>query len=121
MNILYYGFIREDVSLPIIFCVAAFIICAAGIFVCESVSGKAIAGLFLLMSSWAFYELMKCDFRVPIIKTTINDSISYHEINDRYKLISQEGEIYTFKVLNTAPEEWEQVIKDQENKDAKTN
>lgn len=32
------------------------------------------------------------------VKATINNTVSFEEINKKYELIKQEGELYTFKV-----------------------
>ena len=47
------------------------------------------------------------DSRIPIIKATLNDTVSYEEINDKYTLRTKEGELYTFEVKNVTPDEWE--------------
>ena len=47
------------------------------------------------------------DSRVPIVKATLNDTVSYQEINEKYKLRTVEGELYTFEVKNVTPDEWE--------------
>lgn len=42
------------------------------------------------------------DSRHQEIKATINDNISWKEVNEKYELIKQEGEIYTFRVKDNA-------------------
>lgn len=37
------------------------------------------------------------DTRYTEIKATINDTVSWQEINEKYELLSQEGDLYTFK------------------------
>ena len=44
------------------------------------------------------------DTRHQEIKATVNDTISWKEINEKYELIKQEGEIYTFRVKEDAGE-----------------
>ena len=38
------------------------------------------------------------DTRYTAIKATINDTVSWQEINEKYELLSQEGNLYTFKL-----------------------
>jgi len=38
------------------------------------------------------------DTRRQEVKATLNDTITWREINEKYELVKQEGEIYTFKV-----------------------
>jgi len=56
------------------------------------------------------------DARIPIIKATINEEVSWQEINDKYELAKQEDQIYTFKVKNITIEEWENHLKEKESK-----
>ena len=60
--------------------------------------------------------VLNTDDRVPIIKATINEEVSWQEINDKYELAKQEDQIYTFKVKNTTIEEWENHLKEKESK-----
>lgn len=57
--------------------------------------------------------IIKADNRVPIIKATINESAPWQEINNKYRLLEQTGQIYTFEVKNTTIEEWEKLIKEE--------
>lgn len=59
---------------------------------------------------------VKQDRQYPIIKATINEKVSWEDINNKYELIEQEGRIYTFKVKNTTVEEWENHLKEKESK-----
>ena len=56
---------------------------------------------------WSFVMVILCAFlcienaidsRYPIVKATINETIPWKEVNKRYELIDQEGEIYIFRV-----------------------
>ena len=38
------------------------------------------------------------DTRYTEIKATINDTVSWQEINEKYELLSQKGDLYTFKL-----------------------
>lgn len=57
------------------------------------------------------------DSREPIIKATLDDTISFTEIQKHYEYVDKEGDIYTFKPRNVDIDEWEQQIKEQ-NKEA---
>ena len=65
-----------------------------------------------IMAGFAF----NADIRIPIVKATINEEVSWREINDKYELAGQEDQIYTFKVKNTTIEEWENHLKEKESK-----
>ena len=56
------------------------------------------------------------DGRIPIVKAMINEEISWREINNKYELVKQEDQIYIFKVKNITNEEWENHLKEKENK-----
>lgn len=55
------------------------------------------------------------DTRIPIIKATMNDEVSWQEIYNKYEFKSQEGEIYIFEVKDTTNEEWEAFLKEYYN------
>lgn len=57
------------------------------------------------------------DSRRPIVKATLDDTISFTEIQKHYEYIDKEGDIYIFKPRNVDIDEWEQQIKEQ-NKEA---
>lgn len=78
----------------------------------EAGGATFVVAIFLIVLGF----LIKGDNRYPIIKATINDTISWQEINDKYKLCEQTGKIYTFKVKNITNEEWENYLKEKENK-----
>ena len=59
---------------------------------------------------------IKTDWRYPVIKATINEEVSWQEINDKYELINQQDQIYTFKVKNMTNQEWENHLKEKEDK-----
>lgn len=85
----------------------------------------SIAGL---ISLWIIYEAIKdedssyllllfltgiialfgfkftADTRYNEVVATINENVSWTEVNDRYELLKQEGQLYTFKVKE-APDE----------------
>lgn len=60
--------------------------------------------------------IFNADIRIPIVKATVNKEVSWQEINDKYELIEQQDQLYTFKVKNTTIEEWENHLKEKENK-----
>jgi hypothetical protein len=88
----------------------------------------SIAGL---ISLWTIYEAIKdedssyllilfltgiiallgfkstADTRYNEVVATINENVSWTEVNDRYELLKQEGQLYTFKVKE-APDEAEE-------------
>lgn len=76
----------------------------------EAGGATFVVTIFLIVLGF----LIKGDNRYPIIKATINDTISWQEINDKYELREQTGKIYTFEVRNMSNEEWEALIKEGE-------
>ena len=42
--------------------------------------------------------VINTDTRHTEIKATINDTVSWQEIDEKYELLSQEGDLYTFKL-----------------------
>lgn len=57
------------------------------------------------------------DSRTPVVKATLDDTVSFTEIQKHYEYLSKEGDIYTFKPHNINIDEWEQQVKEQ-NKEA---
>ena len=54
----------------------------------------AMFSVFVLLGGFA----INADTRYTEIKATINDTVSWQEINEKYELLSQEGNLYTFKL-----------------------
>lgn len=77
----------------------------------EGAGSMAVIAIILIILGFA----AKADTRIPIIKATINESASWQEINNKYQLLEQTGEIYTFEVKDMDIKEWEILI-EQENK-----
>ena len=118
MNILYYGFDGSG-SYPILgwtlIVVSAIIIIVSLIILItdrdiESILTVIIGGLLLFCGITCFG-----DDRIPVVKATIDDTVLWCDITENYELKSQEGDIYTFKVLNTTIEEWEAFLKEHYN------
>lgn len=115
MNILYYGIIggASHWSGWLLITWGIFLALLGIYFFLENdIKGKdffigVITALFCIVIG----ILVVIDNRKPIVKATINDTVSWQEISKDYELIEQEGEIYTFKVKNTTLEEWELKIK----------
>ena len=109
MNILYYGFIGSgsDIFWGIVLFILAATIAFISIII--AVTDGEISSFFYGCGIAAIFTLLGLaeysDNRVPIIKATINDEVSWQEICNKYELKSQEGEIYTFKVKDTTNEE----------------
>lgn len=53
-----------------------------------------IFSVFVLLGGFS----ASADTRYTEIKATINDTVSWQEINKNYELLSQEGDLYTFKL-----------------------
>ena len=119
MNILYYGFSGSgsDIFWGIFLFILAAII--AIIFVIIAITDGEISAFFVglgIAAVVAVFGLAEySDTRIPIIKATINDEVSWQEIYNKYELKSQEGEIYTFKVKDTTNEEWDAFLREYYN------
>lgn len=110
MTILYEGFLYSG-SLPI----AAYILWIIGLialimFIISLKKNQNDLAIMMLIGGIAcgliggmFYS----DDRIPIVKAIINEGISWQEVHSKYEFKTQEGNIYTFKVLNVTNEEWE--------------
>ena len=46
------------------------------------------------------------DTRIPIVKATIDENVSWQSIQDKYEFYKQEGHIYTLKVKNVDIDDW---------------
>lgn len=64
-----------------------------------------------------FGILLLTDSRRPVVKATLDDTISFTEIQKHYEYVNKEGDIYIFKPRNINIDEWEQQVKEQ-NKEA---
>lgn len=53
-----------------------------------------LVGVSMIMGGF----VINTDTRYTEIKAIINDTVSWQEINEKYKLLSQEGDLYTFKL-----------------------
>jgi len=117
MEILFKGFSgsASDLAMGWFLIVLGSVLCISSILcVINDIQGEvllAVIGVMFII----FGFTVKADHRVPIVKATINETVSWQEINDKYKLREQTGKIYTFEVKDTTVEEWESLIK-EENK-----
>ena len=119
MNILYYGFSGSGSN---IFGGIALFIFAAIIFIIGVIifiTDGEISAFFARLGIAAFVAVFGLieysDARIPIIKATINDEVSWQEIYNKYEFESQEGEIYTFKVKDITNEEWDAFLREYYN------
>lgn len=55
------------------------------------------------------------DSRTPVVKATLDDTVSFTEIQKHYEYVGKEGDIYIFKPHNVNMDEWEQLIKEKNN------
>ena len=118
MNILYYGFERDmgiDFIVGILAGLTVLLAVAVVVMLIEDeYSAAAIAGLICMICLFSAIFIHETEGNIPIIKTTINDSYSWKQLNSEYKLRDTEGQIYTFEVLNVDADEWREVIKEHQ-------
>lgn len=119
MNILYYGFsgLDANIFLGTFFFILAAIIAIISIII--TITDNEILSFFFgcgIAAIFAVFGFAECtDTRIPIIKATMNDEVSWQEIYNKYEIKSQEGEIYTFKVKGITNEEWDAFLKEYYN------
>lgn len=119
MNILYYGFSGSgsNIFLGIGLFIFAVIIVIISVFI--AITDGEISAFFVGLCIAAIFALFGLseylDTRIPIIKATMNDEVSWKEIYNKYEFESQEGEIYTFKVKYTTNEEWDAFLMEYYN------
>ena len=117
MNILYEGFIgTAGFGWGWVFLISAVIIFSIGIYLylergITSVCFGATVAVCTIVIILSLFTLV--DNRVPIIKATVDDTIPWKEVVKNYKMLDNEGDIYTFKVLNTTRKEWERHLNEQ--------
>ena len=119
MNILYYGFSGSgsDIFGGILLFILSAMSATMGIIV--AITDGKISAFFTGLIIAAIIALLGLgtysDIRIPIIKATINDEVSWREIYNKYEFKSQEGEIYIFKVKDTTNEEWDAFLREYYN------
>jgi hypothetical protein len=119
MTILYEGFDGKP-SMPILGWVVVglgilMIITVIWFLITKDIEGiGALLGIGIVLVIGGL--VLTSDTRIPIVKATINEEICWQEINDKYELIEQQNQLYIFKVKNTTVEEWENHLKEKENK-----
>lgn len=101
MTILYEGFkgTEPDIVLGVCFCAIGLLSLVSLILsVHHRESGSAIISFIGIFLAIAVILMNFTSHRYPIIRATIDDTISFKEIYKNYELIDVEGDIYTFKV-----------------------
>lgn len=63
--------------------------------------------LFLATLIALFGFKFTVDTRYNEVVATINENVSWNEVNDKYELLKQEGQLYTFRVKEDSNEQSE--------------
>lgn len=122
MNILYEGFYGNAgfqffgwvlIIIGILFFIGSIICSLTSI---ENFGELSICLLGLAAVMAILGLAIQTDRRYPVIKATINEEVSWQEIHNKYELINQQDQIYTFKVKNMTNQEWENHLKEKEDK-----
>lgn len=117
MNILYKGFIgTAGLGWGWVFLIGAVVIFSIGIYFylerdITPIYFGVVTAVCIIAIILSIFTLM--DNRIPIIKATVDDTIPWKEVVKNYKMLDNEGDIYTFKVLNTTKKEWERHLNEQ--------
>ena len=114
MNILYYGFTGHSGSFfGLVFLSLGILMFITGavLYLKDNISGMGYGfGSLIAIVIILCGVLLFLDTRIPIIKATIDDTVPWTQVVKDYKYIENEGNIYTFEVLNKTKEEWETYI-----------
>lgn len=120
MNILYYGMsgsaANSNLGWPLVIIGAILTIVLPIILghFCDSDNWIAVAGIITgLCLIIGIFNLI--DSRSPYITATLDNTVSFTELQNKYELKKKEGQLYTFKVLNVDIDEWEQLVKEKNN------
>ena len=120
MNILYYGMSGSaaDPTKGWMFILIGIVIIVGGMIIIINSS---------IDEDWCTVPIIACiiflimgishliDNRFPYVTATLDDTVSFTEIQDKYELKKKEGQLYTFKVLDVNLDEWEQLVKEKNN------
>lgn len=74
----------------------------------EAIKEEDVSYLLLLVLTAVIVLLgfkFSFDTRYNEVVATIDENVSWNEVNDKYKLIKQEGQLYTFKVKEVPNEQ----------------
>ena len=101
MTILYTG---VEGSPPLetlagIFFILAAVVCVVSIAVAVYYANtKQLSFLLVSVALVIAGFILRADHRYTVVKATIDPSVPWVEVNDKYKLIKQEGDILTFQL-----------------------
>lgn len=119
MNILYYGMPGSAANPQL----GGLLICIGIIVI---VVGMILLARFCVNDNWLILLVIPIacliigisnliDSRRPIVKATLDNTVSFTEIQEHYDYIGKEGDIYIFRPRNVNIDEWEQLIKEKNN------
>ena len=103
MTILYEGMLGHVSNLGLAISLFIFGLLSAGVIIALSFhydQDGILIGLMVPVMLIIFGIYYAIDDHIPIVKATINSTVSFEEVNKNYEFVEQEGEIYTFKIKN---------------------
>lgn len=120
MNILYYGMsgsaANPNLGWPLVI-IGVILMIVLPIIIghfCDSDNWMAVAIIVVSVCLIiGIYNLI--DSRSPYITATLDNTVPFTELQNKYELKKKEGQLYTFKVLNVDINEWEQLVKEKNN------
>ena len=120
MNILYYGMSGSaaDPTKGWIFIIVGIIVIVGGVIIAcvTSIDEDWLVIPLVISITLIIIGVPKLfDSRSPYITATLDDTVSFTEIQDKYKLKKKEGQLYTFEVLDADIDKWEQLVKEKNN------
>ena len=120
MNILYYGMSGSaaDPTKGWLYIIIGIIVITIGLIIwcITSINEDWLVIPIIIGLAFIIIGVPKLiDSRSPYITATLDDTVSFTEIQTKYELKKKEGQLYTFKVLNVDIDEWEQLVKEKNN------
>lgn len=120
MNILYYGMSGSAANSQLgwlLVCIGIIVMIVGMILLAHFCADDNLLALLIIPTIACIiigiYNL--ADSRKPIVKATLDNTISFTEIQEHYDYIGKEGDIYIFRPRNVNIDEWEQLVKEKNN------
>ena len=117
MNILYYGMsgsaANPQLGWPLV-CIGIIVTIVGMILLVHFCTNDNWLVLLIIPIACLIIGIANlADSRRPIVKATLDNTVSFTEIQEHYDYIDKEGDIYIFRPRNINIDEWEQLIKEK--------
>ena len=118
MNILYYGMLGSAANPQLgglLIGISIIVIVGIILFVHFCIDDNWLVLLAIPLACLIIGIFNLIDSRRPVVKATLDNTVSFTEIQEHYDYIGKEGDIYIFRPRNVNIDEWEQLIKEKNN------